>query len=299
MPTVTQVNDLKINKLTKAQYDAAVQAGTIGENEISVITDLDATPQVDSLPTAGAAQEGKIYQFIGTTTGSYTNGYFYKCVSDGQNPATYSWAQVNVQPAVDPLPSQSGNAGKFLTTDGTDASWATINALQNTATGDFLHNLTILGTPNNASYSLNIGESSQATKQNSTAVGYHSQATGGGATAYGRYTTASGNYSLSVGNMSTASANNAIAIGLESVASAANAIQLGTKGYTNSDANTFKVGNNNGNFEMMSSDGTIPEARLADTTSATEGQVLQLDSNSNAVWETPVVATFRTWGANE
>lgn len=79
MPTVTQVNDLKINKLTKAQYDAAVQAGTIGENEISIITDLDATPQVDSLPTAGASQEGKIYQYIGATDQNYTNGYFYKC----------------------------------------------------------------------------------------------------------------------------------------------------------------------------------------------------------------------------
>lgn len=128
MPTVTQVNDLKINKLTKAQYDAAVQAGTIGENEISIITDLDAGQviQVDVLPTADATEEGKIYQYIGVTDANYTNGYFYKCVSDGQSPATYSWERVDVQPAVDPLPDQTGNAGKFLTTDGTDASWVDI-----------------------------------------------------------------------------------------------------------------------------------------------------------------------------
>ena len=81
MPTVTQVNDLKINKLTKAQYDEAVQSGVIGENEISIITDLDAGQviQVDVLPTASATEEGKIYQYIGETDNTYTNGYFYKC----------------------------------------------------------------------------------------------------------------------------------------------------------------------------------------------------------------------------
>ena len=45
----------------------------------------------------------------------------------------------------------------------------------------------------------------------------------------------------------------------------------------------------------MSADGTIPEARLANTTSATEGQVLQLDSNNNAVWADQTTVTFRTW----
>ena len=39
MPTNVKVDDLKINKLTKAQYEAAVQGGTIGEYELSVLTD--------------------------------------------------------------------------------------------------------------------------------------------------------------------------------------------------------------------------------------------------------------------
>ena len=77
------------------------------------------------MPTADASLEGKIYQFIGTTDQNYTNGYFYKCVSDGAVTPTYSWERIDVQPAVNPLPSQSGNSGKFLTTDGTDASWDT------------------------------------------------------------------------------------------------------------------------------------------------------------------------------
>lgn len=82
----------------------------------------------------------------------------------------------------------------------------------------------------------------------------------------------------------------AIAIGSNTGANAKCAIQLGGSGNvvqtrSNSDANTFKVGNENGNFEIMSADGTIPEARLADTTNAAQGQVLTLDSNLNAVWQ--------------
>lgn len=125
MPTSVDIKNLKINKLTEAQYDTAVQGGVIGANELSVITDLSDTIQVSTMPTASASNEGQIVQFVGTTTASYTNGYFYKCVSDGLNPATYSWEAVEVQASSGGLPSQTGNAGKFLTTNGTDASWGT------------------------------------------------------------------------------------------------------------------------------------------------------------------------------
>ena len=51
--------------------------------------------------------------------------------TDGTDP---SWATVNA------LPSQTGQSGKFLTTDGTDASWATVGALpsQTGQSGKFL-----------------------------------------------------------------------------------------------------------------------------------------------------------------
>ena len=67
-------------------------------------SDLTGTPtipdaiQYSTMPTAASTNEGDIVQFIGTTDTTYTNGYFYKCVSDGQNPATYSWTQIDVQP---------------------------------------------------------------------------------------------------------------------------------------------------------------------------------------------------------
>lgn len=80
--------------------------------------------QRSALPQASEEEVDKIYQYVGTTDANYTNGYFYKCVSDGQNPATYSWENIEVQEA-DALPSQTGNAGKFLQTNGTDVAWAT------------------------------------------------------------------------------------------------------------------------------------------------------------------------------
>lgn len=53
-----------------------------------------------------------------------------------------------------------------------------------------------------------------------------------------------------------------IAIGEYAITSVSNAIQISVgSGATNSDSNTFKVANLNGNFEIMSADGTIPVAR--------------------------------------
>ena len=39
--TDTQLSNLNINTLTQAQYDAAVSAGIIGTNDLSIITDVD------------------------------------------------------------------------------------------------------------------------------------------------------------------------------------------------------------------------------------------------------------------
>lgn len=54
--------------------------------------------QVQSLPTASAALEGTVYQYVGATDSNYTSGYFYRCESDGAATPTYSWVQTDVQP---------------------------------------------------------------------------------------------------------------------------------------------------------------------------------------------------------
>ena len=59
----------------------------------------------------------------------------------------------NAWTAVDALPSQSGHAGKYLTTDATDASWATLDTDANTTTkGLYEHEHTI-----DANYSIASG----------------------------------------------------------------------------------------------------------------------------------------------
>ena len=51
-------------------------------------------PQYDTMPTPSASNEGQILQYIGTTTSSYTNGYFYECINDG---GVYKWVEKSVQ----------------------------------------------------------------------------------------------------------------------------------------------------------------------------------------------------------
>ena len=56
------------------------------------------------MPSASASELGNIFMYIGTTNANYTHGYVYECVSDGGDPAVYSWIRTNVQPI-----TESGN----------------------------------------------------------------------------------------------------------------------------------------------------------------------------------------------
>lgn len=272
MPTNTNVTNLKINELTEAQYDAAVQGGVIGANELSILTDVDDAIQVATMPTAAAGEVGKVYQFIGTTDANYTHGYFYECVSDGQNPATYSWVQTNVQPAPSGLPDQTGNSGKFLTTDGTDASWSD-KPLVNKATGS--------GSIMVAAIDMGLDNS------NCTIIGSSSWARGSYCVGLG-YAAHCENYAVSIGCASTADkycvsvgyragqrdgsvSYYKTAIGYQATAAATGAIQLGSG--TNTTAGTLQIGlTTNGStwtqYRLLDSDGTIPTDRFTTTPSA-------------------------------
>jgi len=74
-----------------------------------------------------------------------TNGYFLSAQSG--NTGGMTWAEV------DALPSQSGNSGKYLTTNGSAASWAVLDTDANTTTkGLYEHAYTIA-----ANYSITSG----------------------------------------------------------------------------------------------------------------------------------------------
>ena len=63
--------------------------------------------QYVNMPTASADLEGKVYQFIGATTASLTQGLFYKCVHDVEH-STYIWQAVT-----------SSGGGSDIDVDGT------------------------------------------------------------------------------------------------------------------------------------------------------------------------------------
>lgn len=229
---------------------------------------IHAINKYSTMPTAASTNEGWIVQFTGTTDSTYTHGHLYECVSDGADPATYSWAEV----------SMGGGGSSYTAGTGIDITNGTIRVtsptLQNTATGT--NSLTILGIATTKSSSINIGYNSRAggaysssclavgndsvsTGNYSVALGIASGATNSGAISIGYVAKANGEYSLAIGELATVSANNAIQINAALIAR------------TNSDANTFKVGNANGNFEIMDANGNLPADRLASTTGLADG----------------------------
>lgn len=55
-------------------------------------------PQYDTMPPASSTNVNQILQYIGTTGGGYTNGYYYKCINDG---GVYKWVNIKVQDGED------------------------------------------------------------------------------------------------------------------------------------------------------------------------------------------------------
>ena len=75
-----------------------------------------------AVPKSTVTTKGDILVATGSATVSRqplgTNGYYLK--ADSAQSTGLVWAQV------DALPSQTGNDGKYLTTDGTNPSWASV-----------------------------------------------------------------------------------------------------------------------------------------------------------------------------
>jgi len=70
----------------------------------SVRSTLDLAKQnkmeLATMPQASEDYLGLVVIYTGVTNSTYTHGYIYECVSDGGDPATYSWQQITVQDSV-------------------------------------------------------------------------------------------------------------------------------------------------------------------------------------------------------
>lgn len=75
------------------------------EHVESVRATLDAAKQdkieLATMPQASADNLGLVVIYTGSTTSTYTHGYMYECVSDGETPATYSWEQLTSDVKID------------------------------------------------------------------------------------------------------------------------------------------------------------------------------------------------------
>ena len=259
------INDVAPTQTDKSGYVLGTDGFVAGWIKPEIV-------QRSAMPQASEDEEGNIYQFVGTTDANYTNGYFYKCEGAG-SPVVYSWTRVDVQP--------------------------TPNALQNTATGS--NSLGILGV-SGATRSTVIGDGAGRSNNlynDSVFIGTNAGATGRATaesvfigSSSGPNSNVAANYSVAVGGYCRVNASHSIAIGAETTVSADNAIQLnaGNSGTTNSDASTFKVANANGNFEMMSADGTIPTARLTKVNTTITLVAANWSSNSQTVNVTGMTA---------
>lgn len=203
----------------------------------------------------------------------------------------------------DVLPDQTGQSGKFLTTDGTDASWSDKPLVDNgnkTASG---HNFAILGGTattryggiaigdnsivTGGGYSVACGNGAQVNTDNSksygTAIGCGARISNcNGGTVIGCNAIAAKDYVIAIGAYANAngggSKRETITIGFGANAKADYAIQLGHG--DNTEASTFcvatKYNNDYVNYKLLDADGTIPAARHASIPAADGTYTLQL-----------------------
>jgi hypothetical protein len=133
--------------------------------------------------------------------------------------------------------------------------------------------------------SLAIGVSTSCNSVHSVALGSGSQAGNAGVVAIGYG--ASSQYGISIGRSANTTALGGVALGDGAKAKANGAVQINAHPFgsaaTNSDANTFKVANANGNFELMSADGTVPTARLTKVNTTATLAVADWSSSTQTV----------------
>ena len=86
------VNNQVANLVTNSSYHAT-------DNKIATMLDIQNNIiQYEEMPVASISLINKIIQYTGTT-GTYTQGYFYQCVSDEAEEPTYGWARIDTQPS--------------------------------------------------------------------------------------------------------------------------------------------------------------------------------------------------------
>ena len=132
--TDTNIPILNINRFTsKSDFNQAVTQGLIGNNELSIVGGDSSIGDLDDVQISSQSN-GQVLVYNGTT-GEWTNRSMMMDdlsdvntinAADGSilmyNSSNY-WGAVDASAV---LPNQSGQSGKYLITNGTSASWASM-----------------------------------------------------------------------------------------------------------------------------------------------------------------------------
>ena len=170
----------------------------------------------------------------------------------------------------DVLPDQTGQSGKFFTTDGTDASWSNKPLVNNSTVST---SLAILGAGNSYGYNTNVGYM--------TTTGYCSTVVGAEAGVY--------DFACAFGQGAKGQGRYAIAFGWKAKATQDYGIQIGPG--TNSTPNSLSVAlSATSNYTLLSSDGTIPTARLTKVNTTITLTAAGWSSNTQTVSVTGMTA---------
>jgi len=152
-------------KLTFPNVDAAVNATPTELNYVDGVTSAIQT-QLDAKVT-NATHTGDVTGATALTIAVDAVDIPMLSATGTASSTTYLRGD-NAWSTVDALPSQSGHAGKYLTTDATDASWATLDTDANTTTkGLYEHEHTI-----DANYSIASGSNALSAGPITVASGY-------------------------------------------------------------------------------------------------------------------------------
>ena len=251
---------------------------------------------------------GYVYTFM--FPDDYEDGHTENFTIAQESQTTYSWQRIDVQPA----------GTTYTAGNGIDITSGVISVaeptLQNATDYSTTYSIVIKGNAqNNPIAAVGIGYLASVNGANAVAIGQQANS-GRDSVCIGASTYSNVRYSIAIGHQSSVVYGTAdgwngifgiaigekarvyqrcgIAIGERAEANADCAIQIGSageySGYTNSDANTFKVGNTNGNFEIMSADGTVPTARLTKVNTTATLAVADWSSNTQTVSITGITA---------
>jgi len=189
------------NNFTNLNTDKAEDSTVVklsGDQTIGGVKTFSSTITGSISGNAGTATNGVV------TTGSYANPSWITSLDDGKvlpsmsgNTGKFlttdgtdsSWAEV------DALPDQTGNSGKYLTTDGSIASWATVNV--NPALNDLSDvTITSVSTGQVLQYNGSVWVNATASG-NTTTNGLYEHSN----TISANYSVSSGNNAMSAGTM--------------------------------------------------------------------------------------------------